>query len=173
MWWTHSEARGCGDVGGVESVQSSSAAHVQQPGLLLQQQGAVVLGRANETGAAQQTCGDRGHLDLKHRNGSKCMSLSLKRRAATRGWFLERRLRRRGGGTGRKKYWGIQREPCPSNAKSHQQLCHRDVAPVSESNFRCSAAPCLICDLFHPQWRQTLFIGHGATWLSWCAELNI
>lgn len=64
MWWTHSEARGCGDVGGVESVQSSSAAHVQQPGLLFQQQGAVVPGRAKEMGAAQQTCGDRGNLDL-------------------------------------------------------------------------------------------------------------
>lgn len=103
MWWTHAEARGCGDVGGVESVQGSSAAHEQQPGLLLQQQGAVVPGRADETGAAQQTCGDCGNLDLRQQNGSKCTSLSLKRGAATRGWFLERRLRRgegRGGGGG-------------------------------------------------------------------------
>lgn len=54
---THSEASGCGDAGGAERVQNSSAAHVEQPGLLLQQQGAVVQGRANKTGAAQQTCG--------------------------------------------------------------------------------------------------------------------
>lgn len=53
---THSGAHGCGDVGGVERVQNSSAAHVQQPRLLFQQQGAVVLGRASEVGAAQQSC---------------------------------------------------------------------------------------------------------------------
>lgn len=55
---THSEACGCGDVGAVERVQNSSAAHIQQPGLLFQQQGAVVPGRAEKMGAAQQTCGD-------------------------------------------------------------------------------------------------------------------
>lgn len=41
---THREVSRCGDVGGVEGVQRSSASHVQQPGRLLQQQGAVVLG---------------------------------------------------------------------------------------------------------------------------------
>lgn len=53
---THREVSRCGDVGGVEGVQRSSASHVQQPGRLLQQQGAVVLGRSSETAAAQQTC---------------------------------------------------------------------------------------------------------------------
>lgn len=53
---THRGVCRCGDVGGVERVQSSSAAHVQQPGLLLQQEGAVVPGGAIEASAAQQTC---------------------------------------------------------------------------------------------------------------------
>lgn len=55
---THSDAYGCGDVGGVERVKNSSAAHVQQASVLFQQQGAVVQGRANKMGAAQQTCGN-------------------------------------------------------------------------------------------------------------------
>lgn len=54
--WTHCEVCRCGDVGGVERIQSASSSHVQKPGLFLQQQGAVVLRRAGETGTAQQTC---------------------------------------------------------------------------------------------------------------------
>lgn len=62
MTRTHSEVSRCGDVGGVERVQSAFASHIQQPGLLLQQQGAVVPGRAGETSTAQQTCRDsRAH----------------------------------------------------------------------------------------------------------------
>lgn len=59
---THSKVSRCGDVGGVERIQSASASHVQQPGLLLQQQGAVVPGRAGETSTAQQTCRDTTHI---------------------------------------------------------------------------------------------------------------
>lgn len=59
---THSEVCRCGDVGGVERIQSTSASHIEQPGLLLQQQGAVVPGRAGETSTAQETCRDMTHI---------------------------------------------------------------------------------------------------------------
>lgn len=45
-------------------MQGSSASHVQQPGPLLQQEGAVVLGRASETGSAQQTCKYMTHITV-------------------------------------------------------------------------------------------------------------